>query len=221
MPTKRLRPRLSPRRDSSDELIAAAVGATVYATLGFCAHHNLLDDVNQRVRRLLLRRGPRTVRLARTITLLSESAVHPVLGLLLSKAASRGIRGRTYVPLAASLANFVVNKGTRLVVHQARPSGAKPRTGLDRLGYPSGHTLAATAIAFSTALRVAEGRQPSQRNLLFGAAAAYAVTIGWTRLTLDEHWLDDVVGAWAGGIALAILVHGIDRARRAARAGPF
>jgi membrane-associated phospholipid phosphatase len=211
MPTQR--PRRPARRGSSDELIAAAVGATVYATLGVCAHHDLLDDVNQRVRRLLLRRGPRTVRVARAITLLSESAVHPVLGLLLSKAASRAIHGRTYVPLAASLADFVVNKGTRLFVHQQRPPGAKPRTGLDRLGYPSGHTLAATAIAFSTALRIAEAR-PSQRHLLFGAAAAYAATIGWTRLTLDEHWLDDVVGGWAGGIALAILVHRIDRARR-------
>lgn len=158
------------------------------------------------------------MRLARAITLLSESAVHPVLGLLLSKAASRVIRETTYTPLAASLGDFVVNKGTRLVVRQRRPPGAKPRTGLDRLGYPSGHTLAATAIAFSTALRIAEGRRSSQRAMLFGAAAAYAATIGWTRLTLDEHWLDDVVGAWAGGIALAILIHRVDRARRERRA---
>src|SRR3954471_18224868 len=204
-------------RISTNELIAAAVGATVFATLGFCAHNDLLDDVNQRVRRLVLRRGHGTARLARTITLLSESGVHPVLGLLLSKAASRAVHSKTYTPLAASLADFVVNKGTRLIVHQRRPPGAKPRTGLDRLGYPSGHTLAATAIAFSTALRVAEGRRAPQRAMLFGAAAAYAATIGWTRLALDEHWLDDVVGAWAGGIALAIIVHHIDRARARAR----
>ena len=214
MPTRHSNGRRNAPRTSTDELIAAAVGATVFATLGYCAHHDLLDDVNQRVRRLLLRRGPRTVRLARAITLLSESAVHPVLGLLLSKAASRAIRETTYVPLAASLGDFVVNKGTRVFVHQRRPPGAKPRTGLDRLGYPSGHTLAATAIAFSTALRIAEGRRPSQRAMLFGAAAVYAATIGWTRLTLDEHWLDDVVGAWAGGIALAVVIHRVDRARR-------
>jgi membrane-associated phospholipid phosphatase len=204
---------------SSNDLIIAAIGATVFATLGVCAHDGLLDDMNHRVRRLLLRRGPDTVRLARAVTLLSESAVHPVLGFLLSKAASRAIRGRTYVPLAASLANFVLNKGTRLFVHQERPPGAKPRTGLDRLGYPSGHTLAATAIAFSTALRVSEGRPASRRTALLGAAAVYAATIGWTRLTLDEHWIDDVVGAWAGGIALAILVTRADSARRAYKAG--
>jgi len=206
--------RRSAPRTSTDELIVAAAGAAVFATLGFCAHHDLLDDVNQRVRRLLLRRGPGTAHVAGTITLLSESGVHPVLALLLSRAASRALRSKTHVPLAASLANFIVNKGTRLIVHQRRPPGAKPRTGLDRVGYPSGHTLAATAIAFSTALRIAEGRRAPQRAMLFGAAAAYAATIGWTRLTLDEHWLDDVVGAWAGGIALAIVVNRIDGARR-------
>jgi undecaprenyl-diphosphatase len=200
-------------RRSSDELIAAAVGAAVFATLGFSAHRELIAEVNQRVRRLVLRRGPRTVRVARTITFLSESAVHPVLGLLLSKAASRAIGRTTYVPLAASLANFVLNNGTRLFVHQERPPGAKPRTGLDRRGYPSGHTLAATVIAFSTALRIIDGRPGVNRAALLGAAAAYAGTIGWTRLTLDEHWIDDVVGGWAGGIALAILVTRADRQR--------
>src|SRR5262249_46109030 len=108
--------------------------------------------------------------------------------------------------LAASLADFALNKGTRLFVHQPRPPGAKPRRGLDRRGYPSGHTLAATAIAFTTALEIAEGRSGAQRAALFAGAAAYAAMIGWTRLALDEHWIDDVVGAWAGGIALAIVV---------------
>lgn len=171
--------------------------------------------MNQRVRQLVLRRGPRTVRIARAITLLSESAIHPVLGLLLSRSASRVLNEKTYVPLAASLSDFVVNKGTRLFVHQQRPPGAKPRTGIDRLGYPSGHTLAATVIAFSTALRIAEGRDAPPRSMLLAAAAAYAGLIGWTRLTLDEHWIDDVVGAWAGGIALAIIVTRVARARRA------
>jgi membrane-associated phospholipid phosphatase len=190
-----------------DDLIAAAAGAAIFATLGVCAHHDLLDDVNRRVRTLFRRSGPRPIRAARMITLLSESAVHPVLGYLLSRTATRVTGRKTYVPLQASLADFVVNKGTRLFIHQGRPPGAKPRTGLDRRGYPSGHTLAATAIAFATALQLAEGRHRPRRRALLTAAAAYAATIGWTRLVLDEHWLDDVVGAWAGGIALAILVH--------------
>src|ERR1043165_2387802 len=185
---------------SFDDLIVAAAGATVFAMLGASAHNDLIDDVNQRVRSLLLRTHPDKVRVARRITLLSETAVHPVLGYLLSRAASRILGRKTFVPLHASLIEFVVNKGTRLFVHQQRPPGAKPRTGLDRRGYPSGHTLAATSIAFATALELAEGRNDSDRAWMLGAAAAYAATIGWTRLVLDEHWLDDVVGAWAGGI---------------------
>ena len=118
------------------------------------------------------------------------------------------------MPLFASLSVFALNKGTRLLVHQPRPPGAKPRKGLDQLGFPSGHTLAATAIAFATALEIGEGRSPVQRSALFAAAGTYAATLGWTRLALDEHWIDDVVGAWAGGVALAIIVHQSNRARR-------
>lgn len=200
-----------------DDLIVAAAGAAVFATLGACAHHDLLDDVNQRVRALLLRTDPDDLRVARRITLLSESAIHPVVGLLLSRAASRILGGKTRAPLHASLATFALNKGTRLFVHQPRPPGAKPRTGLDRRGYPSGHTLAATAIAFTTALQLAERRDESDRRWLLAAAAAYAGTIGWTRLVLDEHWLDDVVGAWAGGIAMGILIHRAECVARDAR----
>jgi membrane-associated phospholipid phosphatase len=199
---------------SFDDLIVAAAGATIFATLGVSAHNGILDDLNDRVRSLLLGVSPGSVRVARKVTLLSETAVHPLLGYLLSRAASRIVGRHTRVPLHASVIEFVVNKGTRLFVHQHRPPGSKPRIGLDRLGYPSGHTLAATAIAFATALELAEGRSTSDRTWLFGAAAAYAATIGWTRLVLDEHWVDQVIGAWAGGIALAILVHRAERARR-------
>jgi undecaprenyl-diphosphatase len=195
------------------DLTIATLAAGVFTALGIAAHHDLLADVNRRARAIVQGREPRTVRVARTITLLSESGVHPILGWLASKGASR-LAGRTYVPFAASLAVFALNKGTRLFVHQPRPPGAKPRRGLDRRGYPSGHTLAATAIAFATALEIAEGRSVGQRSALFAAAAAYAATIGWTRLTLDEHWIDDVVGAWAGGIALAIVVRRSSTARR-------
>jgi undecaprenyl-diphosphatase len=202
-----------PSRDSvPPDLAIATLAAAVFTALGIAAHHDLLAEINQRARALVRARDARTIRVARTITLLSESGVHPILGWLASKGASRVV-GRTHVPFAASLAVFVLNKGTRLFVHQARPPGAKPRHGLDRLGYPSGHTLAATAIAFATALEIAEGRPIGQRSALFAAAAGYAATIGWTRLTLDEHWIDDVVGAWAGGIALAIVVRRLRSAR--------
>ena len=200
--------------DPTSEITIAALAAATFAALGISAQHDLLADVNQRVRRLVLRRGPQTARVARAITVLSETGVHPILGWLASKGAARVVGHPTRAPFIASLSIFALNKGTRLVVHQPRPPGAKQRTGLNRLGFPSGHTLAATAIAFTTALEIGEGRSSAQRSALLAAAGAYAATIGWTRLTLDEHWIDDVVGAWAGGIALAILVHRANRARR-------
>lgn len=189
-------------------LVRVALGATaIYATLATCAHYGVLEELDQRVRRHVLRRGPRVVRTARTVTKLSESAVHPILSFAASKAVSRFNGRQTYAPLIASLVEFALNKGTRLFIHQHRPPGARPRRGLDRLGYPSGHTLAASAIAFTTALELGEGRSATQRTALLAAAATYAGAIGWTRLTLDEHWFDQVAGGFVGGIILATLVH--------------
>lgn len=208
---------MAPRSSLSADLTTATLAASVFAALGIAAHDDLLADVNRRVRELVQRRDPATVRAARLLTLLSESGVHPILGWLASKESSN-LNGRaTYAPLVASLAEFVLNKATRLFVHQQRPPGAKQRSGLNARGYPSGHTFAATAIAFATALEIGEGRSGAQRTVLFTAAAAYAAMIGWTRLILDEHWIDDVAGAWAGGIALAILVHHGHRAWRETR----
>lgn len=198
----------SVRRKSNATLVGVALAATaVYATLATSAHYGLLDELDRRVRDRMLRRGPRVVRAARVVTKLSESAVHPILGFAASKAVSRLTGRQTYAPFIASLADFALNKGTRLFVHQHRPPGAHPRRGLDRLGYPSGHTMAASAIAFTTALELGKGRPPMQRGALIAAAAAYAGTIGWTRLVLDEHWVDQVAGGFVGGIILATLTH--------------
>ena len=188
--------------------------ATTYAALGYFAHHDLLGGLNRRVRDVARARGPRVVRRAEAFTLLSESPVHPILGYVLSRAASRVIGRTTYAPLAASLATFILNKGTRLVVHQQRPPGTKPRRGLDRLGFPSGHTLAATAIAFTTALEISEGGDASERTLALTAAGAYAATMGWTRIALDQHWIDDILGGWAGGLIIAYVIHAASRRRR-------
>jgi undecaprenyl-diphosphatase len=197
----------SPARPDTT-IVRVALGATaIYATLATCAHYGVLEELDQRVRERVLRRGPRVVRTARAFTKLSESAIHPILGFAASKAVSRFSGRQTYAPFIASLADFALNKGTRLFIHQHRPPGARPRRGLDRLGYPSGHTLAASAIAFTTALQLAEGRSPMQRTALLAGATVYAGAIGWTRLTLDEHWFDQVAGGFVGGIILATLVH--------------
>jgi undecaprenyl-diphosphatase len=107
-------------------------------------------------------------------------------------------------PIVASLGALVVDNGTRLVVHQRRPPKAGRHHGRNRFSYPSGHTTAATAIAIAVAGEISDGLSSRESELLWTAVAAIAISVGWSRLYLDEHWIDDVVGGWLAGIALGI-----------------
>ncbi len=53
-------------------------------------------------------------------------------------------------------------------------------------------------------------RQRDKRHVQLGAALAIAV--GWSRLYLDEHWVDDVAGGWLLGVAVADAIAIIDGA---------
>jgi len=63
---------------------------------------------------------------------------------------------------------------------------------------------AATAIAVASAGEIADQLSDRERKLLWAAVAAFAISVGWSRLYLDEHWIDDVVGGWMAGIAIGI-----------------
>jgi membrane-associated phospholipid phosphatase len=63
---------------------------------------------------------------------------------------------------------------------------------------------AATAIAIATAAEIEEQLSPRERMLLWTGVAALSISVGWSRLYLDEHWIDDVVGGWMAGIAIGL-----------------
>ena len=79
-----------------------------------------------------------------------------------------------------------------------------------RYAYPSGHTTAATAIGVATAAAIADELPRSQRILLWSTVAAFALSVGWSRLYLDEHWLDDVVGGWLAGTFIGLGAASLD-----------
>lgn len=68
--------------------------------------------------------------------------------------------------------------------------------------FPSGHSLNSIAIAGVVAyllVRRQHGRRA--RWLTVSAAAAFAFTVGMSRVYLGHHWLTDVLVAWALGLA--------------------
>jgi membrane-associated phospholipid phosphatase len=73
--------------------------------------------------------------------------------------------------------------------------------------FPSGHSLNSVVIAGVVAYLVIL-RLKSRRSRIWTAAlaAAFAVTIGLSRVYLGHHWLTDVLAAWTLGLAWLALV---------------
>jgi len=155
-------------------------------------------------RRIHPRRSPRVTAVAKGISFLAGPHFHPAvaaaLGVLIRVERGRG----GYGPSAASLGATGVDNAVRIFVHQKRPPKAGRHHSRNRYAYPSGHTTAATAIAVATAAAVAGELPRSQQILVWTTVAAVALGVGWSRLYLDEHWLDDVVGGWMAGTVIGL-----------------
>ena len=99
----------------------------------------------------------------------------------------------------------------KAAVERPRPGGGL--VDADGWSYPSGHaTLAVSYLAISVLL-AREGPASRRAGLLI-AGLALAVVIGLSRVYLQVHWLSDVGGGWAVGLAafslcgcVALLVH--------------
>jgi undecaprenyl-diphosphatase len=99
---------------------------------------------------------------------------------------------------------LAVDNVTRVFLHQRRPPKAGHHHGHNQYAYPSGHVTAATAIAIATAAEIDDRLSAAERTMLWSAVAALSISVGWSRLYLDEHWIDDVAGGWMAGIAIGL-----------------
>jgi membrane-associated phospholipid phosphatase len=178
---------------------AIALGAAVQAG----ATAALDQSIHEAMRR---RRTPRVVKLARVVTSPADPKVNWIIAVVLSGIIYRRRGKRLPAPLAAVLVELVLNRVARLFVEQPRPAAARRREGRDRFAYPSGHTAATAAIAYATAIELAEGRSAGERALLFTGASLCTLAIGWSRLELEEHWANNIVGGWAMGAGSALAV---------------
>jgi membrane-associated phospholipid phosphatase len=88
--------------------------------------------------------------------------------------------------------------------------------------FPSGHALNSVVIAGVVAyLVILRLKSPRSRLLTVILAAAFALTMGLSRVYLGHHWLTDVLAAWALGaawLALVITAHRLYLTTRTRRA---
>jgi membrane-associated phospholipid phosphatase len=189
----------------STRAITALSGAAISAGIGVAVKRNSTTPVNRAVRRRIHpRRSPPLTSVAKAISYLAGPNAHPytaaVLGFLINRREGRGGLG----PSAASFGALAVDNVTRVFLHQRRPPKAGRHHGRNQYAYPSGHVTAATAIAIATAAEVDDRLSARERTLLWSAVTAVSISVGWSRLYLDEHWIDDVAGGWTAGIAIGL-----------------
>ena len=185
--------------------ITAISGATAAGGIGVAVNRDSTMPINRAVRRRIHpKRSPALKSVAEAISYLAGPHTHPfaagALGLLIRwKRRSGGL-----APGAASLAALAVDNETRIVIHQRRPPKAGRHYGRNRYGYPSGHVTASTAIAVAAASEMAGGLSRRQQSVVWATVAGVSIAVGWSRLYLDEHWMDDVVGGWMAGVAIGL-----------------
>jgi membrane-associated phospholipid phosphatase len=129
------------------------------------------------------------------------------------------VRKSWYQLLALALAvggGSLLNILLKHFFHRQRPVLVNPFVTLSSFGFPSGHTMGSTLFYGLVALFVAHSvRTWRSRALTFGIAALFVALIGLSRIYLGAHYLTDVLGAIAVGLAwLAFCWTGVETLRK-------
>jgi undecaprenyl-diphosphatase len=114
------------------------------------------------------------------------------------------------------LAAILLDAGVKALVQRPRPEVVRPLVPVPAgWGFPSGHALGSTAVYVSAALLLTAAPVRRWRRVLaLIAALSLAFLIGFSRLYLGVHYVTDVVGGWAAGLALALFGHWLEERGR-------
>lgn len=122
--------------------------------------------------------------------------------------------------IAALVGGTVLDALLKLVIRRPRPEFAMQFLHGQTWSFPSGHAMGSVigyGMLAYVLTRLGHIERRGARALLWAAAIALALTIGFSRLYLTVHYLSDVVGGLiAGALWLAVCVTGLDLVRRRA-----
>jgi len=113
---------------------------------------------------------------------------------------SRGAHGSVSLAVA-SVGGWATHRIIKLFVRRRRPESRAGHSH-ENVAFPSGHTIATTAIALTAAYVFASQGFISAGVALI-IAIGFPVKVGTSRVLADEHWTTDVLGGWIGGVGMA------------------
>ena len=154
----------------------------------------------------------------RAVTELGAAPVISGLGLL---AATVYVVRREWRRLATLFlvlpGGVLLNEILKFAFHRPRPHFAHPLVVLTSYSFPSGHTAAAMLFYGLMAVVVARTARTWRRRVLAVLGALLLIgLVAFSRLYLGAHFLSDVLGAMAEGLAwLSLCLTGIETFRRA------
>lgn len=170
----------------------------------------------------------------RQVKELAERAQHPVLAAGMSAVSTLG-EAAGMIPLivlASALAWRQCRRyalvipaamiGAGLLQFAAKWAVDRPRPNLAPWGFPSGHVLCLVVLLGLIGYVVSVGELRRRiRRAGIALCAVLVLAVALSRLYLDAHWLSDVMGGLAIGLAyLATVVRCVPARRRPPAAGP-
>jgi membrane-associated phospholipid phosphatase len=128
-----------------------------------------------------------------------------VIGITLATGLYLRWRRQPYWMVAMWLSVFggmLLNKLLKLGFYRPRPHFNDPILALTGYSFPSGHTMAATVLyGVMAALLMTKVKRVYLRILIILSALLVIVLVGFSRMYLGAHYLSDVLGAFAEGLA--------------------
>lgn len=182
-------------------LIAATAAAAVFAVTAVVALDAPRELDTRLAHWIAARRTPGLTGLSHLLaTLGSSRTLIPVtIAVVLALLTFRRVREALLLGIAMT-ADVVLNPALKELFALPRPSGGLTVLEHVEPGFPSGHAMAAAVFCAASALMVWPTRW---RRLALVAGIAWAILMGLSRAYLGVHWLSDVIGGWAAGVALA------------------
>lgn len=181
-------------------LLGCLVALTVLVGAGWTASLDQATAIAAAVHRTPLQSA-----VALNVTALGSAPVVTIIAVIAAVYAVSAGRPRVVLALAWTPLAFLLDTAIKAVVRHPRPTEAMIALPPD-FSFPSGHTVAASALYLTLALLAAGvERRAGPRRLLIASGLVVSLLVAWSRVYLGVHYLSDVVGGLLLGTAGAIV----------------